>query len=55
MNYYFIALLILYAMAIGINMARHGQPRKDKYNFYTSLLSFAINVILLYFAIKTGF
>jgi hypothetical protein len=55
MNYYFIALLILISMGLGINLARHGQPKKENYNFFTSLISVIIEVTLIYFAIKTGF
>ena len=55
MNYYFIALLMLFAMNLGINLTRHGQPRKDNYNFITSLIAVLIESVLVYFAIKTGF
>lgn len=55
MNYYFIALLITFAMSLGINLAKHGQPREDNYNFFTSLIAAIIEAILVYFAIKTGF
>lgn len=55
MNYYFITLLILYAMNLGINLTRHGQPREDNYNFITSLIAALIESVLVYFAIKTGF
>lgn len=34
MNYYFIAVLILYAMNLGIVLSRNGKPREDKYNFF---------------------
>lgn len=55
MNYYFIALLILYAMNLGINLSRNGQPKKENYNFFTSLIAVIIEITLVYFAIKTGF
>lgn len=55
MNYYFIALLILYAMNLGIVLTRNGEPREDKYNFFTSLISCLIVIVLTYLAIQTGF
>lgn len=55
MNYYFIGILILYAMNLGINLTRHGQPREDNYNFITFLIAAIIEVTLIYFAIKKGF
>lgn len=55
MNYYFIALLILYAMNLGIVLSRNGQPMKGKYSFFTSFISCSIIVLLIYLAIQTGF
>jgi len=34
MNYYFITLMMLLAMSLGINLTRHGQQRTDNYNFF---------------------
>lgn len=55
MNYYFITLLILYAMNLGIVLTRNGEPREDKYSFFKSLLSCLIVIGLIYLAIQTGF
>ncbi len=55
MNYYFITLMMLLAMSLGINLTRHGQQRTDNYNFFTSLIAVIIETVLVYFAIKTGF
>lgn len=55
MNYYFIALVLLYSMSLGMNIARHGEKRDDEYNALTSLISMIIVVGLCYLAIKTGF
>ena len=55
MNYWFIALLMLYSADLGIIMSRNGQPREDNYNFFISLIANIIEVVLIYFAIKTGF
>ena len=55
MNYYFIGLLMLYAMNLGINITRNGEPREDKYSFFTSLILCLIVIGLTYLAIQTGF
>lgn len=55
MNYWFIALLMIYSVNLGIVLSRNGQPREDNYNFFTSLIVIIIEVVLIYFAIKTGF
>lgn len=55
MNYYFIALLTLYAISFGISLSRHGQPKLEEYNCFYTLIAIIIEVILIYFAIKTGF
>ena len=55
MNYYFITLLILYAMNLGIVLTRNGEPREDKYSFFTSLISCLVVGGLTYLAIQTGF
>lgn len=55
MNYYFITLLILYAMNLGMVLTRNGEPREDKYSFFTSLISCLIVIGLTYLAIQTGF
>lgn len=55
MNYYFIGLLILYAMNLGIVLSRHGQIKVEKYNCFYTFIATIIEVTLIYFAIKTGF
>ena len=55
MNYYFIGLLMLYVMNLGINLTRNGEPREDEYSFFTSLISCLIVLGLTYLAIQTGF
>ena len=55
MNYWFVALLMIYSANLGIILSRNGQPREDNYNFFTSLIANVIEVVLIYFAIKTGF
>ena len=55
MNYYFITLMMLLAMNLGINLTRHGQQRTYNCNFFISLIGIIIETLLVYFAIKTGF
>ncbi|GAA0083139.1 hypothetical protein [Clostridium sp. CTA-6] len=42
-----IILIILSTLSLGIVMSRHGQPREDKYNFFTNLISTGIVIGLL--------
>lgn len=55
MNYWFVALLMIYGANLGIILSKNGQPREDNYNFFISLIANVIEVVLIYFAIKTGF
>lgn len=55
MNIYFIILMILQFMGLGVDLARHGKERTIKENFWSSLISRIISTTLLYFAVKTGF
>ena len=55
MNYYFIVLLVLRFMNLGIVLSKHGEPKDGKYSFWIALISLSIDVLLVYFAIKTGF
>lgn len=42
-----IAIIVLYGMALGVHLFKHGEPKEGKYNFWSALLSFAIYMILL--------
>ena len=55
MNGWFIAICIMYALGLGINIAKHGEPKDDEYNALISLISIGINLTLIIMAIKTGF
>lgn len=55
MNIYFIILMILQFIGLGINLARHGEERIIKDNFWSNLIARIISITLLYFAVKTGF
>ena len=55
MNIYFIILILIYILNIGINIGKHEEERRAKYNMITSLIGSGIGITLLYFAVKTGF
>ncbi len=46
-----IILLILSCMGLGIIIAQHGKPRKEKYNAWTALLAMIIEWGLILWAI----
>ena len=52
MGVYQIITLILFTMSLTIHLVKHGEPKDEKYNFFTALLGMAIYVFLLY---KGGF
>lgn len=41
-------MIALFAISLGISLAKHGQYREDKYNFYYSLIAMIIEVSILY-------
>lgn len=43
-----ICLLVLLVLDLGINLGKHGEPKDDEYNFWTTLLSVAIMLYLYY-------
>lgn len=36
MNIYFLILLIIGVLGLGINLAKHGERKNDKYNFWAA-------------------
>ena len=48
MNIWKISILLLYAMSLGMNLAKHGEPKEGKYDFWSTLLSCAILIFMLY-------
>lgn len=55
MNGWFIALLVIYILELGIIMGKHGEPRTDKYNFWSSVITIVILMLIIVKAIQTGF
>lgn len=37
-----IIIIVLYALSLGVHMAKHGEPKDGKYNFVSSLITCAI-------------
>lgn len=55
MNYWFITYIILNVLGLGVALARDGEPRKENYSFFTTLISTAVHIFIIYKAIKAGF
>lgn len=51
-NIWNLTYLLLMSMSLGIVLSKHGKPKEKKYNFWVSLISYAIWFFLLY---KGGF
>ncbi len=43
-------LICLLAMGLGMAVVKHGEPKKDKWNFWSQLFATIIEVILFYYA-----
>ena len=54
MNGWFLSLIIIAVLNIGINLAKHGEKRNDDYNVVTSIIGATIQLVLTYMAIKVG-
>jgi len=55
MNIWFTILILIYALNVGINTARDGEPKKERYSTGSSLFGAIVGILLIYMAIKTGF
>lgn len=45
-----IIILIIYALNLGITIAKNGEPKEGKYNFWVEMISTFIMFMLLYWA-----
>lgn len=45
-----IIILVIFAINLGINLAKHGEPKDGKYNFWAEIISTFIMLSLLYYA-----
>ena len=48
MNIWLMIYLGIQLLGVGIHLARHGEPKVDRYNFITSILGFGINLLFLW-------
>ena len=55
MNIYFIILLSLWLLSLGISLAEHGKRKQGKTDFIASFISFAVILFLTVKAIEKGF
>ena len=43
-----IIIIVLFAMDLGLSLAKHGEDKEGKYNFWESLICVIINFFILY-------
>ena len=55
MNGYFLTLIIIYVLSLGVSLSEHGKPRTGEHNFFNSLFVGVLMILLTYFAIEKGF
>jgi len=48
MNIYLIIYLTLGVLNLGMHLAKHGEPKETKYNFWYTLIAFIIVLFVLY-------
>jgi hypothetical protein len=42
-----IIILVVNVLGIGFAMAKHGEPRNEKYNFFITLIAAIIEIVIL--------
>ena len=55
MNIYFLIIVIIYGLNLGIRLEKYDKAKKYQYEFWLSLISTVISLWLTFMAIKTGF
>lgn len=55
MNGWFLAVIIIYVLSLGITLGKHGKKQDGTHNFWASLITVGIFIWLMYKAIQTGF
>ena len=43
-----VTIIVLMTMGVGIHLAKHGERRDDKYNFWSALFGAGVNLLLLW-------
>lgn len=55
MNIYFIIICLVSSIGLGIDIGNHNEEQIKNTNAFASLIARIIKIIMIYFAIKTGF
>jgi uncharacterized membrane protein len=55
MNGWFITMIVLGALSLGMSLSKHGEPKKEKYNFWATLIGVGLQIFIVYMAVLTGF
>ncbi|WP_165769076.1 hypothetical protein [Virgibacillus profundi] len=55
MNIWFLVLIGLFLLSLGITLAKHGEQKREVHNFWVVLISGLIQVWLIYMAVSVGF
>ena len=55
MNGWFIAMIVFGTLSLGMSLSKHGEPKKEKYNFWATLFGVALQIYIVYMAVLTGF
>lgn len=43
-----ISYIVIMVLSLGINLAKHGEPRDGKYSFWSALIAMGIQIGILY-------
>lgn len=54
LNWWFTGLVALAILNLGIALAKHGEPKEEKYSFWTTLIASIISVGVTYMAVTVG-
>lgn len=55
MNWFFISIVLLQVLTLGIDLAEHGKIKTQKVHAGKTLVGITVVTVLVFFAIKTGF
>lgn len=55
MNIYFIILCFLMVLNLGVSLAKNGEAKEEKYNFWLTLFAGVFELLMIYLAIEKGF
>lgn len=55
MNFFFLAIVVLEVLGVGVAIGKDGEPKEEKYSGGSRLIAATLELVLVYFAIKHGF